>query len=315
MWGGEEEIDALQRFCHHKETMLLSASWENDVRTSKNLRVSSDLVSSTIFEIMRDKPLTRPCEVVTILKMDYGLDLRWYSDAVMRYNPGSYVNIDYDVSTLQFCRFFVSFDACLFPVAFVIVDSETTANWLWFLHELRKAHHGYCLKHLKNNLRDWMKGIDNGFRDHLVSSLGDCAYKPTVVGGMHYGEITFNAAESFNNWIKEVSKANEDTFEVNSIPSAIVDIARHTCSCFKWKINGFPCDHAVITIQKSHYNLNNCVEHYFHMETYRAAYLGAIFPILSVKKPSFDPTDFIIYPPTVNRPPIRSKKNRILSME
>ena len=27
-----------------------------------------------------------------------------------------------------------------------------------------------------------MKGIDNGFKDHLVSSLGDCAYKPTVVG-------------------------------------------------------------------------------------------------------------------------------------
>lgn len=44
------------------------------------------------------------------------------------------------------------------------------------------AHHGYCLQHLKSNLRDQMKGIDNGYRDHLVSSLGDCAYEPTVVG-------------------------------------------------------------------------------------------------------------------------------------
>ena len=97
----------------------------------------------------------------------------------------------------------------LFPVAFAIVDSETTANWSWFVHELGKVvdgkcqitfisdrnlglleampkvvpsvHHGYCLQHLKSNLRDQMKGIDNGFRDHLVSSLGDCAYKPTVV--------------------------------------------------------------------------------------------------------------------------------------
>ena len=85
-----------------------------------------------------------------------------------------------------------------------------TANWSWFLHELGKvvngkrqitfisdrdlglletmlkvfpvAHHGYCLQHLKNNLRDRMKGIDNGFRDHLVSSLGDFVYEPTVVG-------------------------------------------------------------------------------------------------------------------------------------
>ncbi|GMQ06615.1 hypothetical protein CsSME_00051135 [Camellia sinensis var. sinensis] len=572
--GVEDEIDALRRFCHHKEKVLLSAPWANgithvgqrfvggaqefrdvlwkyaiqcgfkftyvknettrvtavcamreergclwaihcraqrandffyikrfsdvhtcgtNVRTSKNPRVSSDLVSSTISEIVRDKPLTRPCEVVTILKRDYGLDvsyhvvwlgvekakagihgdhslsfdqLRWYSDAVMRYNPGSYVNIDYDASSQQFCRFFVSFAACisgfnacrpllfldgtflkgkykgqllaatakdgnngLFPVAFAIVDSETTANWSWFLHELGKvvdgkrhitfisdrnlgllkampkvfpsAHHGYCLQHLKSNLRDRMKGIDNGFRDHLVRSLGDCAYEPTVVGfhekfaklkeegkqrahnffkdlapehwansyfrGMRYGEMTSNAAESFNNWIKEarnlpitqmvdkirtqlmrqmsarrdqankwneiicptfetrlmdsfndskswqVSKANEDVFEVHSIPSVTVDVARRTCSCFKWQINGFPCDHAVIAIQKSRCNLNDCVEHYFHVETYRAAYSGAIFPIPSVEKPPFDPTDFTIYPPTVKRPPRRPKKNRIPS--
>ncbi|XP_028092314.1 uncharacterized protein LOC114292528 [Camellia sinensis] len=263
-----------------------------------------------------------------------------------------------------------------------LYDVETTANWLWFLHELGKvvdskrqitfisdrylglleampkefpsAHHGYCLQHLQNNLRDRMKEIDNGFRDHLVSSLGDCAYELTVVmfhkkleilkedacrnfshvlwrceisysvskkltsvlynvvilyRGMRCREMTSNAAESFKNWIKEahnlpstqlvdtihtqlmrqlstrrdqankwketicptfetmllnsfndskswqVSKANEDVFEVHSIPSVTVDIARRTCSCFQWQINGFPCDHAVIAIQKSRYNL------------------------------------------------------------
>ena len=31
----------------------------------------------------------------------------------MRYNPGIYVNIDYDASSLQFFRFFVSFAACI----------------------------------------------------------------------------------------------------------------------------------------------------------------------------------------------------------
>ncbi|XP_028072694.1 uncharacterized protein LOC114274911 [Camellia sinensis] len=448
--GVEKEIDALRRFCHHKENVLLSAPWENgiahagqrfvggaqefhdvlckyvfqcgfqfkyvknetirvtavcgtDVQTSKNPRVSSDLVSSTISEIMKDKPLTRPCDVVTILKRDYGLDLRWYSDVVMRYNPGSYVNIDYDASSQQFCRFSVSFAACisgfnscrpllfldgtflkrkykgqllaatakdennsccvvgLFPFAFAIVDSETTANWSWFLHELGKvvdgkcqitfisdrnlslleampkvfpsAHHSYCLQHLKSNLRDRIKGINNGFRDHLISSLGDCAYEPTVSKlkeeewGMRYGKMTSNAAESFNNWIKEahnlpitqivdtirtqlmrqmyarrdhankwnelicptfktmlmdsfndnrswqVSKANEDVFEVHSIPSVTVDIGR---------------------------------------QTYRAAYSGVI-PVPSVEKPPFDHTDFIIYPPTVKRSPRRPKKNRIPS--
>ncbi|XP_028102064.1 uncharacterized protein LOC114301307 [Camellia sinensis] len=393
--GGEEETDALRRFCHHKENVLLSTPWANgithvgqrfvggaqefrdvlckyviqsgfqftygmDVRTSKNPRVSSDLVSSTISEIVRNKPLTWPCEVVAILKRDYGLDvsyhvvwlgvekakavihgdhslsfdqLRWYSDTVMRYNPGSYVNIDYDASSQQFCHFFVSFATCiygfnscrpllfldeiflkgkykgLFPVTFVIVDSETTANWSWFLYELGKVvddkrqitfisdrNLGLLEAMSKNNLRDRMKGIDNGFRDHSISSLGDCAYEPTVVGfhekleklkekgkqqahsffkelapeGIRYREMTSNAAESFNNWIKEarnlpitqlvdtihtqlirqmswqVSKANEDVFEVHSMSSVTIDIVRCMYSCFKWQINEFPCDHAVI---------------------------------------------------------------------
>ncbi|GMP99195.1 hypothetical protein CsSME_00046761 [Camellia sinensis var. sinensis] len=120
--------------------------------------------------------------------------------------------------------------------------------------------------------------------------------------------------DSFNDsrsW--QVNKANEDVFEVHSILSVTVDIARHTCSCFKWQINEFPCDHAVIAIQKSRYNLNDCVEHYFHVETYRAAYSGVIFPISSVEKPPFDPTDFTIYPLIVKRPLGRPKKNRIPS--
>ncbi|XP_028091732.1 uncharacterized protein LOC114292025 [Camellia sinensis] len=247
--GGEEEIDALQRFCHHKEKVLLSVPWASDVRTLKNPRVSSDLVSSTISEIVRDKSLTQPCEVVTILKRDYGLDvsyhmvwlgvekakviihgdhslsfdqLRWYSNAVMRYNLGSYVNIDYDASSQQFCRFFVSFAAYISgfnscqPLLFLDGTflkrkvQRDHGQLVVFLHELGKvvdgkrqitfisdrnlglleamskvfqsAHHRYCLQHLKNNLRDWMKGIDNGFRDNLISSLGDYAYEPTVAG-------------------------------------------------------------------------------------------------------------------------------------
>ena len=120
--------------------------------------------------------------------------------------------------------------------------------------------------------------------------------------------------DSFNDrksW--QVNKANEDVFEIHTIQSVTVDVARRTCSCFKWQINGFPCDHAVIAIQKSRYNLNDCVEHYFHVETYRAAYSGAIFPIPSVEKPPLAPTNFTIYPSSVKRPPKRPKKNRIPS--
>ncbi|KAL7181231.1 hypothetical protein ACSBR1_040162 [Camellia fascicularis] len=96
--------------------------------------------------------------------------LRWYREAVMQYNPGSYVDIDYDEHNYRFRRFFISFKASidgfrhcrpllfldgtffkgrfkgfllaatgkdgnqgLFPLAYAIVDSENHTNWGWFL--------------------------------------------------------------------------------------------------------------------------------------------------------------------------------------
>ena len=39
--------------------------------------------------------------------------LRWYGDVVQDYNPGSHINIDYDLKTSQFKRFFVALAACI----------------------------------------------------------------------------------------------------------------------------------------------------------------------------------------------------------
>ncbi|KAL7229677.1 hypothetical protein ACSBR2_008227 [Camellia fascicularis] len=45
------------------------------IRTPKNQRAGSDLVSNVISERVRDKPLTRPSDVVYDLKKDYGLEI------------------------------------------------------------------------------------------------------------------------------------------------------------------------------------------------------------------------------------------------
>ncbi|KAL7171084.1 hypothetical protein ACSBR2_035862 [Camellia fascicularis] len=110
------------------------------MRTSTNRLVGSELVVDIMAKRIRDRPLTRPTEVMLDMKQDYGLDityrvawlgvekawrelfgahsisfdhLRWYSAAVMEHNPGSYITLEHDKQTHRFIRFFISFKACI----------------------------------------------------------------------------------------------------------------------------------------------------------------------------------------------------------
>ncbi|XP_028126579.1 uncharacterized protein LOC114323234 [Camellia sinensis] len=163
------------------------------VCTDQNPRMGSGLVADVITKHVHDKPLTCPTDVKYDFKKEYGLQISyrvvwlgvekarggrygdnsisfdqlcWYSNAVMEYNPGSYINLDFDEhNTRRFNRLFISFKACidgfnhyrpllfldgtflkgrfkgnllavtakdgnqgLFPVAFAIVDSKNAAN-------------------------------------------------------------------------------------------------------------------------------------------------------------------------------------------
>ncbi|XP_028095426.1 uncharacterized protein LOC114295403 [Camellia sinensis] len=246
LWSMHGRGQRANQFFYLKRWTKIHSCGAN-VRTSKNPRLSSDLVSNVVSKCVRDKPLTPPIDVAYTFKADYRLDisyhvawlgvekareamhgdyltsfdqLRWYGDAVQHYNPGSHINIDYNLKTR------------LFPVAFAIVDSESESNWSWFLYELSKViandrRHDICIR------SDKLKGMENGFKEHLIRKLGDCAYEPTMAGfhalleelksegkqraynflsrlepdhwanayfrGQRYGEMTSNAAESFNN--------------------------------------------------------------------------------------------------------------------
>ncbi|XP_028080580.1 uncharacterized protein LOC114282131 [Camellia sinensis] len=77
----------------------------------------------------------------------------------------------------------------LFPLAFAIVDSETTANWTWFLKQLTKV---------VSSARTLTFVSDRNIG--LLESL-PAVFPSAHHAGKRYGEMTSNAAESFNKWI------------------------------------------------------------------------------------------------------------------
>ncbi|CAL5325348.1 unnamed protein product [Camellia sinensis] len=110
-----------------------------------------------------------------------------------------------------------------------------------------------------------------------------------------------------------VSQANDEVYEVHSNPSVLVDVGRHTCSCFQWQINGFPCSHAVVAFRNSRRNIYDSIDRAFHIDTFRASYSGTIYPIPTVEKPNVNAAEYMIAPPTVKRSPGRPKRKKIPS--
>ncbi|KAL7163418.1 hypothetical protein ACSBR2_039510 [Camellia fascicularis] len=297
----------------------------------------------------------------------------------MAHNPGSYIKFEYDDHTHCFTRYFISFKACidgfnhchpllfldatfqkgrfkgfllaattkdgnqgLFPLAYVVMDSENTSNWSCNANRFPK------------------RGT------HFLSSTFAKEPEGQAMGN-HYKEMCSNAAESFNSWIREprnlsitrmvdsiktklmrqmakrrvtshtwtdaicskmesrldttfnkgrswnVSQANADIYEVHSFSSVTINVGRRTCSCFQWQLKGFPCAHVVVAVQNSGRNLNELVEPYFHVSKYRSTYAPTIYPIPTVEYPLFSPNDYFIQPPVVKCPPSRPKKKRIPS--
>jgi zinc finger SWIM domain-containing protein 3 len=152
----------------------------------------------------------------------------------------------------------------MYFLAFAIVDSENDINWKWFLENLRlilqpeelvitfmsdrhhglltyipivfpNSHHGFCLWHLKNNLRKALSG--SGRSEHIINLFERCCKAPTheifteiyndfiaaagrslkvldfidnaprqkwanaYFEGNRYGRVCSSLSESFNSWI------------------------------------------------------------------------------------------------------------------
>ena len=262
------------------------------------------------------------------------------------------------------------------------------------------SYHAFCLNHLRANVKDKLAGLPAPFKDGLDKLFRKCAYAPTVTffqqnvhklrqfggnrlhdflddlpphnwanayfRGRRYGEMTSNAAESFNNWIMEarhlpiigmvdrirlqltnqlsnrradaekwsgkicpemearlkglledgrtwdVVSANDNVFEVRAVTDTFyVHIVRRMCSCHQWQLNGFPCVHAAVALHETGKDVYAYIDAYFHIDSYKEAYKGSVFPVPSSERRTFDSSrGQTIKPPITRKQPGRDKKRR-----
>ncbi|XP_026438578.1 uncharacterized protein LOC113337113 [Papaver somniferum] len=107
-----------------------------------------------------------------------------------------------------------------------------------------------------------------------------------------------------------VTESMERLYEVASPRTHSVDILQKTCTCHRWRVNGFPCAHACNAIQSTREDIYSFVEPYFTTEWYNKTYEEIILPIPNYDKAqAYDPSDRIIVPILVP-PPGRRKAQR-----
>ncbi|KAL7239474.1 hypothetical protein ACSBR2_005387 [Camellia fascicularis] len=317
----DEEADLLPNFCQHAGKVLLSADWAGGithikqcfegtlsnvgfnldsermtrvaVRTDKNLRMGSELVTDVITERVHNKSLTRSTNVKYDFKKAYGLQmsyhvawlgvekarkelygdhsilfdqLHWYNNAIMKYNPGSYINLDFDKhNTRRFNRLFISFKACMYgfnhcrPLLFLdgtFLKVDLKATCLRLLEKMAT----------KRNLKDKMKYVNKLYCIGLVSKLRECAYVPTVA--------------DFNEKVEAFIQSKRH-IAVNFLQ----DLKPHHWANAHFRSIGLSCEHVVVAIRNCGSDLNVLVNPYLHVTNYQSSYSQAIFLIPTVEKP------------------------------
>ena len=111
----------------------------------RNPKMTSQVVKSTILDLIRDRPLTKPSDIIDYFRREFGVKLSYYfaytgkshaikevhgddyasyqqlasyTNSINESNPGSYVVLEVDEATRKFQREFISYKACIYGFNF-----------------------------------------------------------------------------------------------------------------------------------------------------------------------------------------------------
>ncbi|OVA04855.1 zinc finger protein [Macleaya cordata] len=108
-----------------------------------------------------------------------------------------------------------------------------------------------------------------------------------------------------------VSKSREFVYEVHFERSQSINLSRSSCTCNQWKIQNFPCEHAVYYIQSIGESVYDYIYPYFTPDYFRRSNSHAIEPIPNFDMPRVVSEVATIEPPDTRKGPGRPRVNRI----
>ncbi|KAH7848939.1 hypothetical protein Vadar_010561 [Vaccinium darrowii] len=344
--------DPLEKFCHHNETKRLSADWASLITHG---RYKGTLLAAV------------------------------GKDANQGLFPLAYGIVDSETDD-NWLWFLIKLKGILSTRELSIITDRHTGLVKHVPEVFSNCYHAYCLEHLKNNLRDRLSGrAPNGFRERVVNLFVDCAHAPTVsdfdncvkelceVGGekakefissvsydhwanayfpgKRYGEMSSNAVESFNSWIREARKmpilqcVEQIRVQIMRQMYERKQLSRKWCSVVcpemdlllknrfdkgkTWPVYGssdevfevssFPAvvvdirNKSFTALQKIGVDMSQYIDPLYTIEAFRKSYDCPINPIPSLGAPEVTKETAIILPPKTRRPRGRPKVARIRS--
>ncbi|XP_062020948.1 uncharacterized protein LOC133737407 [Rosa rugosa] len=298
--------------------------------------------------------------------------LSWYKEAVLESNPGSSFVLEVDPSANRFHRLFVSYGGCIegfqlclpvlyvdgtfgksiykgfYPLAICFCDSETEANWSFFLNHLKSLlePQGRVITFISDRGTGLLSAFDRVFPGHphlfcykqLVANLaGKYRGKGNSVViedvKQNFFKVAYSSTEKkyrFNlHKLREVGGAEIIDPFLAEIPTRIKqmeqmgerrDEAQHWTTELtpkmeeRLKINCFPCPHGLAAIQAALENVYDYIDKYFHVDMFKKSYSFPIRPITNVDMSSSESATDCILPPLAKRPPGRHRVKRFKSV-
>ncbi|RYR08578.1 hypothetical protein Ahy_B05g076324 [Arachis hypogaea] len=183
------------------------------------------------------------------------------------------------------------------------------------MKEIQLADQGAYNHLMEIPAKYWSKSRFNYFSrvDTLVNNMCEC-FNSIIVEAREKPIVSMLEDIRFDKggeWL--AIYADRDKYEVSSSQGNrdkfVVDLNLHECSCRKFQLIGYPCEHAISCIRKMCLDVKNYVNKCYKKETYMDCYQHVIYPVNGPNLWGWTQNDDVL-PPVFRKPIGRPKLSK-----